>query len=343
MRVFAYHNKRNILKKSSSGGAFLGIVDIFFKNFPNGLVYGAAFDSDLYVRHMCADNINDCMKFCGSKYVKSNMNGIIAEVAENLCSGNNVLFSGTPCQIYALLHFLKIRRISNSNLITVDIICHGTPKVIYWIEFKKWLSKKMKSKLIDFKFRYKGEEGDSTNRLKYSVYASFENGICLKDTFKSRLFLNLFFTTLPLTDACYNCKFSSLTRYSDITIGDFWGYETVMQKKLPNGTDGMSLVLVNTEKGNIILDKIFKTAFYDKDIYIEECFNDKYLQYQHNLKTYTQKPFLKEAFDDDYQKYGFEYILKKYAGYNLKGKVKHILKYILKFVGYKVTISDLYK
>ena len=343
MRVFAYHGNQKILRKSSSGGAFLGIAEAFLKINVNGLVYGAAFDDDLVVRHMCVDNINGCLKFCGSKYVKSNMQGIILEVANKLVEGHNILFTGTPCQIYSLVHYLKKSNISASKLLTVDIICHGTPDVVYWEDYKEWLNKKYKSKLVDFRFRYKGEVEESTNRLKYSVCACFENGLCLKDTFESRLFTNLFFTQLPLNSACYKCKFSSLTRYSDITIGDFWGYQTVMNKKLPNGTDGMSLMLFNTLKGENVLNEIIKMVSCDKEGYIEECLSDRYIEFQHNLNKPTDRPELKSRFDDDYKKYGFNQILVKYAGYNFRGRVKHFIKRCLAFVGYKVTVSDLYK
>lgn len=46
------------------------------------------------------------------------------EVERFLKGGRKVLFSGTPCQISGLKHFL---RKEYENLLTVDFICHGVP------------------------------------------------------------------------------------------------------------------------------------------------------------------------------------------------------------------------
>ena len=61
-----------------------------------------------------------------------------------------------------------------------------------------------------------------------------------------------------LRPSCYNCQAKSGRSQSDITIGDFWGIETV----LPSMDDdkGTSLVLVHTEKGKqIFADAQVKT------------------------------------------------------------------------------------
>ena len=103
LKAYAYQNKSNILLRSSSGGAFAAIVDSCFQNgLGDIMVYGAAFDEELNVKHMRVDNLEDCRIFNGSKYVQSDMGGCFLSVESDLNNGLQVLFSGTSCQVNAL-------------------------------------------------------------------------------------------------------------------------------------------------------------------------------------------------------------------------------------------------
>lgn len=57
-----------------------------------------------------------------------------------LDSGREVLFTGTPCQIAGLKHFL---RKDYPNLLTVEVICHGVPSPAVWQKFLKELSERL--------------------------------------------------------------------------------------------------------------------------------------------------------------------------------------------------------
>lgn len=52
--------------------------------------------------------------------------------------------------------------------------------------------------------------------------------------------------------SCGICHFANLQRPSDITIGDFWGWERV-DPHFNADNKGVSLVLVNTRKGRLFL------------------------------------------------------------------------------------------
>ena len=71
----------------------------------------------------------------------------------------------------------------------------------------------------------------------------------------------------------------------------------------------------------------------DEDIYMEKCMNSKFIQYQHNLRRPTSRPVDTDVFWADYQKYGFEFAVKKYADYSCRGKIKHIIKKMLAGLG----------
>ena len=51
--------------------------------------------------------------------------------------------------------------------------------------------------------------------------------------------------------SCYDCQFARADRYSDITIGDFWGGEQYFPEQKQ---EGLSVLLVRSEKGQKILD-----------------------------------------------------------------------------------------
>ena len=55
-----------------------------------------------------------------------------------------------------------------------------------------------------------------------------------------------------LRESCNTCRFCSINRVSDITIGDFWGIEKTASEFASDGK-GCSIVMCNTAKGMEIL------------------------------------------------------------------------------------------
>ena len=68
-------------------------------------------------------SISDLPKLMGSKYVRANNRNTFKECKDFLDAGKQVLYSGLPCQILALKHFLKK---DYNNLFTVSVACYGT-------------------------------------------------------------------------------------------------------------------------------------------------------------------------------------------------------------------------
>lgn len=315
-KVYAFRNRKDVLEKSSSGGAFTAIYEAIFSSFTGKVsVYGAVFDSAFKVVHQKARNIQECNKFRGSKYVQSDMSGIYPEIQKDLENGDTVLFSGTPCQIYSVKSFCKKKEINTEKLYLIDVICHGTVSPFVWEDFVLWLEKKYGSKLNEFQFRYKKSRWKS-----YPVMAHFENGKSLINTLDVRLYTELYLTALPLIEKCYCCRFANLDRQSDLSIGDFWGIQKVMPS-FPKG-DGTSEILVNTEKGEHLMQIIKQQT----DVLIEECHSDGYIKYQHNLCNPTSKPKAFDQFQKDYREKGFEYVLRVYGGNTAIGRLKHRIK-----------------
>ena len=63
-----------------------------------------------------------------------------------------VCFIGTPCQVYGLKSFLGKEY---DNLVTVDVVCHGTPSPKMWEKYLNLQKSKYHSEIESVAFRYK--------------------------------------------------------------------------------------------------------------------------------------------------------------------------------------------
>ncbi|MCQ2232241.1 MAG: Coenzyme F420 hydrogenase/dehydrogenase, beta subunit C-terminal domain [Paludibacteraceae bacterium] len=110
-------------KKSTSGGAASVLSRKVIKE--GGVVYGCA-NIGMEVMHMRIEKEDDIDILRGSKYVQSTMGLIMKQIKQDLVTGRQVLFLGSPCQCAGIRGFL---RKSCENLILVDLICHGVPSL----------------------------------------------------------------------------------------------------------------------------------------------------------------------------------------------------------------------
>ena len=62
-------------------------------------------------------------------------------------------------------------------------------------------------------------------------------------------------------DCCYQCPYAQRQRVGDITIGDYWGVQKydpqllVEQGGMINSKEGVSCLLINTERGQHLVEK----------------------------------------------------------------------------------------
>ena len=314
--VYAFRHRDDVLARSSSGGAFSAICDVLFQNAAGKVVvYGAAFDGNWQVQHQKAQSRAECDRFCGSKYVHSDTSGVYRDLVGELARGKTVLFTGTPCQVQAVRRYCAGSGIDSRRLYLVDVICHGTAKPEIWKAYTAWLESKYHSKIAEFQFRYK-----QTRWRSYPAYVRFQNGRQLVNTLDARLYTELFLSTLILRDCCYQCRFANEDRPSDLTIGDFWGVESVMPA-FPKG-NGTSEILVNTDKGEQLLAGLQALP----GVCIAQCRSGAYRKYQHNLHTPTPKSRKLPAFQRDMRTKPFATVLKIYAGDQWRGKLFYAVR-----------------
>ncbi len=233
----------DVRMKSSSGGAFTVLAEWILGQ--SGIVIGAAFSDDCHSVHTIAiTDVKDLEKLRGSKYIQSDTGEIYKKVRELLAKGQKVLFTGTPCQIAAVYSFLGK---DDENLYTVDIVCHGVPSQKLWKQFLGEKEKEFKSEARRVSFRDK-----SFVPWNVSTVIEFADGQVYKKKRDECVWMKSFLKILTLRESCGHCKFAKLPRQGNVTLADFWDIHRFDPKM--DDRKGTSLVLVNNEKGRVMLD-----------------------------------------------------------------------------------------
>lgn len=240
--VYAVKAKsEEIRKNSSSGGVFSLLAERVIQS--GGIVFGACFNENNEVVHGYTGTIDGLEAFRGSKYVQSKIGDAYKTVEDILKSGKVVLFSGTPCQILGLRLFLRKQY---SNLLTVDIICHGVSSPKVWSIYQKQLLKGMPQyKIENVNFR---DKQYGWRNFSFSLdFVKGKHAIHLVEPKYLNYYMRAFLSDINLRPSCYQCPVRSLKSGSDITLGDYWGKDSAILDFLDD--KGVSAVLLNTQSG----------------------------------------------------------------------------------------------
>lgn len=288
-----------VRSSSSSGGAAAALIQTFIKQ--GGYVASCMFNNGKF-EFQVTNNMKIARKFSGSKYVKSNPVGIYGEVLKLLEKNERVLFIGLPCQVAAIKRFVK----NSGNLITADLICHGTPSPLL---LKKCLNEYGYDidELTEISFRIK------------SLYEINERGKPITPFHMMDDYLIAFLHSYDYTENCYSCKFATLERVSDITLGDSWGTELTDEVK-----DGVSLILCQSLKGKDLVESA-GLKLLDVDI-------DNAVSHNEQLNRPSRCSSKRDQFFENLNKYDdFGKALEKTAPLVMvKEKVKSIIKFIIR-------------
>lgn len=228
-----------ILDNSTSGGAFSALA--MYALDRNGVAYGCICNDKMNIIHACTDDKGiELSAFRGSKYVQSEIQGVFNKVEKNLKAGRFVAFSGTSCQIAGLNNYLKK---DYENLLTVEVICHGTPSPYLWSSYVEWMRKKYKSDPVQFSFRKKTYGYHSG-----TMEVLFKNGYQYTGSARVDLMLKSFFSEISSRQSCYTCPCKGMKRPADISIYDCWNADKLIEG-LEDDDRGYTNVMVNTDKG----------------------------------------------------------------------------------------------
>lgn len=291
IKSYAAYSKDNEARRNSSSGAvFYQIARECIKN--NGVVFGAEFDGNWNVRHSVVDNVEDLHKIQTSKYAQSNTNGIYKDVKKSLANNKRVVFAGTPCQCNALSLFLGKKY---ENLVIIDFVCHGVPSPLVWNKYLKSICDDVTS--VNFR--------DKSNGWKNYKFSVKSNDKDFKIDYYDSTYMRLFLSDLILRSSCYDCKSKFPNKTSDITLGDLWGAGNIVPEL--DDDKGLSLVILNSKKGEIIFEEI-SSYLIVKEIDYNEAF-----KYNPSAILSATKPKNREkAFSDIFNNVDFDSVVKKH-------------------------------
>lgn len=304
MKSYAAYFDHEIRKHSSSGGIFALLASYY------DVVYGVAMTEDCHgaeFRRMTGE----ISPLRGSKYVQAKVGDTFRQVKTDLESGKTVLFTGTGCQVNGLQMFLQKEY---PNLLTVDVICHGTPSPKLWDMYADYreLQQGKKLKSVNFRCKDKGRAdlGMKGNRL----YISKE-----KDPF-----MQMFLRDYCLRPACYACHAKDM-KLSDLTLADFWGIETAAPEM--NDGKGTSMVITRTEKGQAVFERA-KQQLKWKEVGYEEA-----VRFNPSEHRSAVRPEMRDSFFRDLSRISFSDMVKKYASPAAISNAVRIKRIIKKAIG----------
>ena len=254
----AYSKDGEMRMGSSSGGVFTELSRLILAQ--GGAVFGAVYDEGFRVIHTAAEDEAGLAKMRGAKYAQSDLDGIFADVKRRLSGGQQVLFSGTPCQVEGLISFLGK---PYPNLTTVDFVCHSVPSPMVWEQYVALLSQDGPIRRIDLRAKDTG-----WSRYQYCHRIERERGRPRRIPNAESLYMKLFVGDHINRLSCAQCTFKGYARRSDLTIGDFWGIWDIAPEM--DDDRGTSVVLVQSGKGRMLWEAL-ESRLVRKQVSLEEA------------------------------------------------------------------------
>lgn len=303
---------RNLLIRSSSGGAFIALSDLFLSN--DDAVACTVYNYQTHTaEYRIIRTIDERDAALGSKYMQSRPGDIYRAAEEWLADhpDSRLLFVGMGCQADGFREFAEMRGIRERVWI-VDIICHGSPSPRLWREYARLLE-------------------DRFGMITYLTFKDKRNGWRFPTAVANigvqevslREYVRVFYNRCALRPSCYECPYATTERKTDLTIGDFWHIEETIPEFYDK--DGTSLFLIHTERGLELFDSIKESLDYRVSD-TKQC-------WQANLVAPTARSEHRDAFWKDYRRKGIKYIIRKYGNTSFSTKVRRKIVKLISIQG----------
>lgn len=245
-KIYACWSKDDSLRaRSSSGGIFSMLAEKVLSG--GGAVCAVGYSDDckecLHKIIRTPEGLDDLRR---AKFVQSKKYDVFSEVKNILEGGAILLFCGTPCEVGGLRQYLGKEY---DNLVTCDLICGCVSSPMVYRTYIDFINGKYNAHAVsvNFKDKRKGWRGKA-------IAVKFDNGEEYYNSILDDDYCVSFHSRYNIRPSCFNCKYRDLKRCADITLGDFWGIEKYNESYDDN--KGTSFVLVNTNKGDILLNTI---------------------------------------------------------------------------------------
>ena len=253
--VVARTKSKDFLRASTSGG-FVNELNLYTLS-REGYVCGCVFDTDFLTKHYITNNKEEFIRFCGSKYVQSNLSDCFTKIKGFFYYFVQLCFTGTPCQVAGLKTFL---RKEYDNLITVDLVCRSIPGSSLYKKYLQFQEAKYKSKIKKINFRNKTYGYHSG-----SLTIEFENGKKYSGSNRVDLYMKAFHSDIASRPSCYECKFKTKKRCSDFTVFDSWRPDRVALLPCKDDDNGYTNVILHSEKAKHIIQQLSNLEIYSAD------------------------------------------------------------------------------
>ena len=281
-------------KESTSAGVASAFARQIIRN--GGVVYGCCGRDIEHVCHIRIDKDGDVDMLKGSKYVQSSLVGVLPTIKEDVLKSLKVLFIGTPCQVAGVTRYLH----NPDNLVTIDLVCHGVPSQHLLTDALRAYLPNCDLTTVDVRFRKK--EG---GKIRYGLFVRDKHGADIYHSyFPTNEYITGFLKGLFYRESCYQCHYARPGRVSDITLGDYWDFEGKV--KIANKEGGLSMLIVNTEKGIALLES-------NKDVFnVESSEYDGFVKRNGLLHHPMERHINYSIFTQDYGQLGFLRASKKH-------------------------------
>lgn len=296
-----FFSDSGILRSCASGGAVTAISQQIIRH--GGVVFGVVYSKDYRrAEYAVAKTVNELERMKQSKYIsaakvvveESEEKSVFECVLKEL-SQKQVLFIGLGCDVAALKKYCNAHHVDDSNLYLIDLICHGPTIQNVFEQYIENIEKEYNSCIVSFTTRYKKD-----GALPPYVKAEFENGTSFVERFSETDLGRVFYRYAK--PGCTKCVFKGLEHPGDLVIGDHLG---IAREKYYN-KDGVSLLVVQTQKGQQLIEMIDKSVF---------CLTEVDAAYAIKCNSMYWKPRVQasdyEAFKKNMNAHGLRYAVEK--------------------------------
>lgn len=308
----AWNTDKQVRMQAASGGIVSAIYEYALQN--GYKTFGVKYTVRQKAAYIPICTQEDMAACRNSKYVFSDISGILKDIKAYLQQGETVILPALPCQVAAVLRFLGGR---HHRLILIDIVCHGVCPVEYLNQHITYIQRKRQADRLYFR-----DPAYGTHKYVLSLYEQ-EKLICRQSVHGTDVYQLGYHKALNYRENCYQCRYATPNRLGDLTVADFSGLGRL--EPFDESRQSVSCVMVSSNTGAKLLEDLQHADM----VVCRPRPMAEALDYEHQLKAPSVPHKNRQVFIDAYQKNGRYDIaarkaLKKDIAINCVKKILHV-------------------